>query len=43
MMNAYLHSSPPTKSLGGVWNIGMSNENQESFSILISNGMKSII
>ena len=27
----------------GIWNIGMENENKESFFILISNGMESII
>ena len=26
-----------------VWNMGMGNGNQESFSILVSNGMESII
>ena len=28
---------------GCVWNMGVENENQKSFSILISNGMESII
>ena len=38
-----IENNPKDLLLGGVWNIGMGNENQESLSILISNGMESII